>query len=45
MMCCAVTGQAAGGAAAMSVRDGEAFEHLDVRRLQEGLRRQGARID
>jgi FAD dependent oxidoreductase len=44
MMCCAVTGQAAGVAAAMSVRDGEAFERIDVTRVQGELRRQGARI-
>src|SRR5580692_7439640 len=45
MMCCAVSGQGAGIAAAVSLKTGEDFEHLDVRRVQSELRRQGARID
>lgn len=45
MMCCAVSGQGAGVAAAVSLRTGESFDSLDVRRVQEELRRQRARID
>ncbi|HEV7136107.1 MAG TPA: FAD-dependent oxidoreductase, partial [Steroidobacteraceae bacterium] len=44
MMCCAVSGQGAGAAAAVSLRTGEPFESLDVRAVQEELVRQGARI-
>jgi hypothetical protein len=45
MMCCAVTGQGAGAAAAVSIRTGRGFDALDVGLVQEELRRQGARID
>jgi hypothetical protein len=45
MMCCAVSGQGAGAAAAVSVRTGQDFADLDVRLVQDELRRQGARID
>jgi ribulose 1,5-bisphosphate synthetase/thiazole synthase len=45
MMCCAVSGQGAGTAAAISVRTGESFESLDVRAVQRELKRQGARIE
>jgi ribulose 1,5-bisphosphate synthetase/thiazole synthase len=45
MMCCAVSGQGAGVAAAVSLKAGKDFEHLDVGRVQSELRRQGARID
>ena len=44
MMCCAVTGQAAGTAAALSVKRNERFKDLSVSALQEELKRQGARI-
>jgi hypothetical protein len=44
MMCCAVSGQGAGVAAAVSLKTGRYFEHLDVGRVQAELRRQGARI-
>ncbi|HTX05299.1 MAG TPA: FAD-dependent oxidoreductase [Steroidobacteraceae bacterium] len=44
MMCCAVSGQGAGVAAAVSLRTGEPFERLDVSAVQEELVRQGARI-
>ena len=44
MMCCAVSGQGAGVAAAVSLQTGESFERLDVGRVQKELRRQGARI-
>jgi ribulose 1,5-bisphosphate synthetase/thiazole synthase len=45
MMCCAVSGQGAGTAAAISVHTGESFESLDVRVVQKELKRQGARIE
>jgi ribulose 1,5-bisphosphate synthetase/thiazole synthase len=45
MMCCAVSGQGAGAAAAVSLRTDRDFADLDVRIVREELRRQGARID
>lgn len=44
MMCCAVGGQGAGVAAAVSLRTGQPFARLDLGRVQAELRRQGARI-
>ena len=44
MMCCAVSGQGAGVAAAVSLRTGEAFDQLDIKAVQRELERQGARI-
>jgi hypothetical protein len=44
-MCCAVTGQAAGAAAAVSLRDGRTTADVDVTRVQSELRRQGVRLD
>lgn len=44
MMCCTVTGQGAGVAAAISVRDGRAFGELDIARVQSELKRQGVRL-
>ena len=44
MMCCAVSGQGAGVAAAVSFKTGQSFDTLDVRVVQAELRRQGARI-
>jgi ribulose 1,5-bisphosphate synthetase/thiazole synthase len=44
MMCCAVSGQGAGVAAAISLRRGEDFERLDIAAVQRELIRQGARI-
>jgi hypothetical protein len=44
MMCCAVTGQAAGTAAALSVKYNDSFEGLSVPALQTELKRQGARL-
>lgn len=44
MMCCAVSGQGAGTAAAISLKTGQPFDGLDVGRVQAELRRQGARI-
>lgn len=44
MMCCAVTGQGAGVAAALSIKHKQPFKELDVRLVQTELLRQGARI-
>jgi ribulose 1,5-bisphosphate synthetase/thiazole synthase len=44
MMCCTVTGQAAGVAAAVSVKDGASSQQVDVKRVQAALVRQGVRI-
>jgi ribulose 1,5-bisphosphate synthetase/thiazole synthase len=44
MMCCTVSGQGAGVAAAISLRTGESFSRLDIRAVQQELKRQGARI-
>jgi hypothetical protein len=44
MMCCTVTGQGAGVAAAVSVKDGVSCSHVDVKRVQRALQRQGVRI-
>jgi ribulose 1,5-bisphosphate synthetase/thiazole synthase len=44
MMCCTVSGQGAGVAAAISVKTGEPFERLELAKVQAELRRQGARI-
>jgi ribulose 1,5-bisphosphate synthetase/thiazole synthase len=44
MMCCAVSGQGAGTAAAISVRRDEALDRLDISAVQAELARQGARF-
>ena len=44
-MCCAVTGQAAGVAAAVSLADGRTAGEVDVRHVQAALRAQGVRLD
>ena len=44
MMCCAVAGQRAGVAAAVSVKTGRDFADIDIGAVQARLRRQGARI-
>lgn len=44
MMCCTVSGQGAGVAAAISLRTDQPFDTLDVRQVQAELTRQGARI-
>lgn len=44
MMCCTVTGQGAGVAAAVSVQDRVPCGAVDIRRVQGALRRQGVRI-
>jgi hypothetical protein len=45
MMCCTVSGQGAGVAAALSVRTGDPFDRLDVGAVRAELRRQRVRID
>jgi hypothetical protein len=44
MMCCAVAGQGAGVAAAVSVKSGRDFDTLEITAVQAELRRQGARL-
>ncbi|WP_460988733.1 FAD-dependent oxidoreductase, partial [Staphylococcus aureus] len=44
MMCCAVTGQGAGVAAAIAIKTGCGFADIDLQLVQAELRRQGARI-
>ncbi len=44
MMCCAVSGQGAGVAAAIGCKTGAPFDRIDVTAVQRELRRQGARI-
>jgi hypothetical protein len=44
MMCCTVTGQGAGVAAAMSIRHEQPFDALDIGLLQKELLRQGVRL-
>jgi ribulose 1,5-bisphosphate synthetase/thiazole synthase len=44
MMCCAVTGQAAGVATALSIKDGVTSSQVAIDRLQKHLIRQGVRI-
>jgi hypothetical protein len=45
MMCCTVSGQGAGAAAAVSIRRDEGMAALDVGAVQAELRRQGVRLD
>ena len=45
MMCCTVSGQGAGVAAAISLRTGQPFERLDVGKVQAELREQRVRLD
>ena len=44
MMCCAVGGQGAGVAAAVSLRRDEALDRLSIGAVHEELARQGARF-
>ncbi len=44
MMCCTVSGQGAGVAAALSLKSGQSFDTLDIHLVQAELKRQGARI-
>ena len=45
MMACCVTGQGAGVAAAISVRDGTSTTMVDIKQVQEELKKQGVRIE
>ena len=45
MMCCTVSGQGAGVAAAISLRTDQPFDRLDVPGVQAELRRQGVRLN
>merc|ERR1719424_535487 len=45
MMCCTVTGQAAGVAAAIATRDGLTTHSVGVEKVQEELKRQGVRLE
>jgi hypothetical protein len=45
MMCCTVSGQGAGVAAAVSLRTGQPFDGLDVQLVRAELARQGVRLD
>jgi hypothetical protein len=44
MMCCAVSGQGAGVAAALSAASGQPLAEIDIGAVQRELKRQGARI-
>ncbi|TSA47179.1 MAG: FAD-dependent oxidoreductase [Chloroflexi bacterium] len=45
MMCCTVTGQGAGVAAAVSIKDGVSVSEVNISRLQKALQKQGVRIN
>ena len=45
MMCCAVSGQGAGTAAAISLKTNSGFDTVDLAAVQKELLRQGARIE
>jgi ribulose 1,5-bisphosphate synthetase/thiazole synthase len=45
MMCCTVTGQGAGVAAAVSLKDGVGCRAVEIKRVQNALQKQGVRID
>jgi hypothetical protein len=44
MMCCALTGQAAGVAAAVSIKDNSPSQEVDIKKVQKALVKQGVRI-
>jgi hypothetical protein len=44
MMCCAVTGQGAGVAAAVSIKDKMTCREVDIKNVQKALEKQGVRI-
>jgi hypothetical protein len=44
-MCCSVTGQGAGVAAAISLKDGVTCRQVGVSSVQKALEKQGVRID
>ena len=43
-MCCCVTGQGAGVAAAVSIKDGVTSSRVNIERVQTALKKQGVRI-
>ena len=45
MMCCAVTGQGAGVAAALSLQEGVSVAEVDINKLQTEIKKQGVRIE
>jgi len=45
MMCCAVTGQGAGTAAAVSLKDNVTCREVDISKVQKTLKKQGVRIE
>ena len=45
MMCCTVTGQGAGVAAAVSVKEGLTPRQVDISKVQTALKKQGVRIE
>jgi hypothetical protein len=45
MMCCTVTGQGAGVAAAVSVKERVSSREVEIGRVQKALERQGVRIE
>lgn len=45
MMCCTITGQAAGVAAAVATREGCTTQSVDIEMVQAELRRQGVRLE
>ena len=45
MMCCTVTGQGAGVAAAISVKDGVNCRDMNIKHVQKALKKQGVRIN
>jgi len=45
MVCCAVTGQGAGVAAAVSLKDGVTCREVDISKTQKALKKQGVRIE
>ena len=44
MICCTVTGQGAGVAAAVSIKENSTCREVDITRVQKALKRQGVRI-
>jgi hypothetical protein len=44
MMCCALTGQAAGIAAAISIKDKVNCSQVNIATLQKALKKQGVRL-
>jgi len=45
MMCCTVTGQGAGVAAVVSIKDNVTCRSVNIRKVQKALKKQGVRVD